>query len=85
MGDGVEQMAMCEPERPWRVDRLTPRQKGVLEWALLHREIRTHELAMVHGYLAPSAALRVLVGRGLLRRVKRGRYAPVTPPAERPL
>lgn len=77
------QLAMTAPDREWNVHRLTDRQQGVLEWARLHREVRTHELARVHGYRAPSAALAALVARGLLRKVTRGRYVAVPPPAER--
>lgn len=82
MTHDVHQLAMTRPDRSWDVHRLTDRQQGVLEWARLHGEVRTHELARVHGYRQPSSALGILERRGLLRRVKRGRYAPVPPPRE---
>jgi uncharacterized membrane protein len=64
------------------VHRLTERQHGVLEWARLHGDVRTRELRRAHGYSRPSAALKVLERRGLLRKVGRGRYVPVAAPTE---
>ena len=77
-----DQLALLRPAAEWNVRRLTQQQQGVLEWARLHGEIRTREVRRVHGYRCPSAALRVLVGRGLLVRARRGRYVPVMAPME---
>lgn len=78
-----DQLVLCEPEGEWNVRRLTERQQGVLEWARLHGEVRTRELRRAHGYSQPSSALKILERRGLLRCVRRGRYAPVAAPVER--
>jgi len=78
----ARQLAITRPQREWNVHRLTEQQKGVLEWARLHGEVRPRELRRAHGYAHPTAALNKLVARGLLVRTHRGRYAPVVAPEE---